>query len=209
MLEATAKVNVDDPEPGAAIDDGLKLTVTPEGCPLADNATAELNPPLTVVEIVELPLLPCATETELGEAEIVNAGVGAVVTVSVTVVVCVSPPPVPVTVIGYVPAVVPAATASVIVADPEPGAAIDDELKLTVTPEGCPLADNATAESNPPLTVVEIVELPLLPCTTETEAGDEKIANAGLVLVGASALISAAPFGLPQPVTRSKPVVAE
>jgi hypothetical protein len=109
----------------------------------------------------------------------------------------------------YVPAVVPAATANVIVDDPDPGAAIDDGLKLTVTPAGCPLADNATAELNPPLTVVEMVELPLLPCTTETDPGDEKIAKAGLVLVGASALISAAPFGLPQPVTRSKPVVAE
>ena len=84
---ATANVNVDDPEPGAAIDDGLKLTVTPEGCPFADNATAELNPPLTVVEIVELPLLPCTTETELGEAESVKAGVAAAVTVRVTVVV--------------------------------------------------------------------------------------------------------------------------
>ena len=109
----------------------------------------------------------------------------------------------------YVPAVVPADTANVAVDDPEPGAAIDEGLKLTVTPEGCPLADNPTAELNPPLTVVEIVELPLLPCTTETDAGDEKIANAGLVLVGASALISPVPFGLPQPVTRSKPVVAE
>jgi hypothetical protein len=66
---------------------------------------------------------------------------------------------------------VPAATAIVIVDDPEP--VIEFALKLTVTPEGSPLADNATAESNPSLTVVEIVELPLLPCTTETDAGDE------------------------------------
>ena len=87
--------------------------------------------------------------------------------------------------------------------DPEPGAAIEFALKLTVTPAGCPLADNATAESNPPLTVVEMVEVPLLPCATGTAAGDENIAKAGLVLAGASALISPVPFGLPQPVTRS------
>ena len=35
---------------------------------------AELKPPETVVVMVELPLLPCATETEVGEAERVKAG---------------------------------------------------------------------------------------------------------------------------------------
>lgn len=40
------------PEPGAAIDAGLKLTVTPEGCPLALNEIAELNPPETDVVTV-------------------------------------------------------------------------------------------------------------------------------------------------------------
>jgi hypothetical protein len=49
--------------------------------------------------MVELPLLPCATETDVGEAEIVKAGVLDEVTVSETVVVCVIPSPVPVTVI--------------------------------------------------------------------------------------------------------------
>lgn len=33
------------PEPGAAIEDGLKLTVTPEGWPVADKVIAELKPP--------------------------------------------------------------------------------------------------------------------------------------------------------------------
>ena len=97
----------------------------------------------------------------------------------------------------------------VIVDVPEPGAAMDVGLKVTVTPVGWPLADKATAESKPPETAVVIVELPLLPCTTETEAGEAVIVNAGVALVGASALISAAPLGLPQPVTRSYPVVAE
>ena len=91
-------VIVEDPEPGAAIEVGLKLTVTPLGWPVADNAIAELNPPETAVVIVDVPLKPWATETEPGEGEMVK--VAPEVTVKVTVVVCVTPPPVPVTVIG-------------------------------------------------------------------------------------------------------------
>ena len=52
------RVNVDVPLPGAAKDAGLKLAVTPVGSPDADNETAELKPPLTVVVIVVLPELP-------------------------------------------------------------------------------------------------------------------------------------------------------
>jgi hypothetical protein len=37
---------------------GLKLAVTPEGKPAVESAIAELNPPLTVVEIVLLPDVP-------------------------------------------------------------------------------------------------------------------------------------------------------
>lgn len=101
------------------------------------------------------------------------------------------------------PAAVVDATTIVRVEVPEPGAAIDVGLKLTVTPAGWPLAVNATAESNPPETEVVIVEVPLPPCTTETEAGEALIANAGEALVGAKALINPVPFGLPHPVTRS------
>jgi cystathionine beta-lyase/cystathionine gamma-synthase len=79
---------------------GLKLTVTPVGWPLAVKAIAEAKPPETAVVIVELPLLPCTTETDVGEAEMVNAGVAVAVTVSDTFAVCVIPPPVPVTVIA-------------------------------------------------------------------------------------------------------------
>jgi hypothetical protein len=53
-----AKVSVELPLPGAAIDAGLKLAVTPVGNPEAESDTAELNPPLIVVEIVVLPEVP-------------------------------------------------------------------------------------------------------------------------------------------------------
>ena len=70
------------------------------------------------------------------------------------------PPPLPATVMGYVPTGVEAPTVIVIVDVPEPGAGIVLGLKLTVVPEGAPLADRAIELSNPPLTVVVIVEVP-------------------------------------------------
>ena len=99
MVEATARVKVDVPEPGAAMDAGLKVAVTPAGAPDAVRAIAELNPPDTAVVMVETPLFPCATETEVGEAASVKAGLAAAVTVSEIVADSVSPPPVPVRVI--------------------------------------------------------------------------------------------------------------
>lgn len=51
-------VSVELPLPGAAMEVGLKVAVTPAGKPEADNEIAELKPPLTVVETVELPELP-------------------------------------------------------------------------------------------------------------------------------------------------------
>jgi len=52
------KVTVELPLPGAAMEVGLKVAVTPVGNPEADNETAELKPPLAVVETVELPEVP-------------------------------------------------------------------------------------------------------------------------------------------------------
>ena len=74
-LDATVKVAVEVPEPGASIDDGLKPTVTPDGSvPVVVRAMAESNPPETPVVMVEVPLLPWTTESEAGEAEMVKAG---------------------------------------------------------------------------------------------------------------------------------------
>jgi hypothetical protein len=67
---------------------------------VAERAIAELNPPETAVVMLEVPELPTTTETVVGEAAMVNAGVAAAVTVSETEVVSVRPPPVPVMVIG-------------------------------------------------------------------------------------------------------------
>jgi hypothetical protein len=100
VVDATAMVMVEVPEPGAGMDAGLKLTVTPAGWPVADKATAELNPPEIAIVTVDEPLFPCTTGTEVGDAERVKLGVAPELTVNVTVVVCMTPPPEPVTVIG-------------------------------------------------------------------------------------------------------------
>ena len=70
------RVRVELPLPGATIEVGLKLAVTPAGNPDADKETAELKPPLTVVEIVEVPELPWVTLNEAGEAVTLKSAVG-------------------------------------------------------------------------------------------------------------------------------------
>lgn len=54
--------------PDAAIDVGLKVTVTPAGA-FADKAMAESKPPVGVLVMIEVPELPFKTPTEAGEAE--------------------------------------------------------------------------------------------------------------------------------------------
>src|SRR5947207_375687 len=61
-------VMVDEPEPGAAIEVGLKLAVAPVGRPLAESEIAELKPPETVVLIVDVPEVPCTSGSEAGDA---------------------------------------------------------------------------------------------------------------------------------------------
>ena len=151
-------VMVELPAPGAAIVLGMKLTVVPVGAPVADRLIALLKPPLTVVVIVEVPELPCATLTDVGERE--SAKLGGALTVRVTLALRWIPPPLPVTVMGYVPSAVPAPTVMVMVELPTPGAAIVLGLKLTVVPLGAPEADRLIALLKPPLTLVVMVEVP-------------------------------------------------
>jgi hypothetical protein len=98
-VEAPAvRVSVEEPEPGAAIEVGLKAAVAPVGSPDAESEIALLKPPDTAVVTVVVPKEPCTAETDVGEAKIVKSGVAAAVTVNDTVVVWVVDPPVPVTV---------------------------------------------------------------------------------------------------------------
>ena len=107
--ELTVTFMVDVPEPGAAMELGLKLTLRPLPSPEADNLIAELKPPEIAVVIVELPELPGATVSDVGEAPMVKLG-AVPVTVRMTVVDSTVLPEVPVTVMGYVPVTVEEAT---------------------------------------------------------------------------------------------------
>jgi len=193
-------VMVDVPEPGAAIELGLKDTVTPLPPPEADKLIAELKPPEMAVVIVDVPELPLATLMDVGDALMVKLG-AVPVTVSITVVVSTVLPEVPLTVMLYVPVAVDEATVTVIVEVPAP--VIEVGLKPTVTPVGWPLADREIAESKPPVTVLVMVEFPALPCATVSEAGEAERLKPGVEDEPASALIRPAPLGLPQPVARS------
>ena len=82
-----AKVRVELPLPGAAIEAGLNVAVTPAGSAEVERATAELKPPLTVVETAVLPELPCATDRLAGEMLKAKFGAVAGFTVKATVVV--------------------------------------------------------------------------------------------------------------------------
>jgi hypothetical protein len=92
----TLTVIIDEPDPGAAMELGLKVTVWLLPCPEADRVIAELKPPVTAVVIVAVPDEFRATVIDVGEAEMVKAAATLEVTVSETVAVCVRPPPVPV-----------------------------------------------------------------------------------------------------------------
>jgi len=177
----TVNVSVELPLPGAAIGLGLKLALTPEGNPEAVSDTAELKPPLTVVEMVVLPVLPCGTDTLGGDAVTVKLGDVAGLMVRATVVVWVTPPPVAVTVTFDVPVVAVLLAVNVSVELPLPGAAIELGLKLAVTPAGSPEAENEIAELNPPVTEVVIAVLPELPWVTERLVGEALRLKSGVV----------------------------
>jgi len=53
---ATVSVKSEVPEPGAAMEVGLKTPVTPDGKPAADRAIAASNPPETAVVTTAKPL---------------------------------------------------------------------------------------------------------------------------------------------------------
>jgi len=202
-------VSLEVPDPGAAMLLGLKETLLLPPCPEADKLTAELKAPVIVVVTVTVPDELLDTVIELGDAETLRPAVTPDVTVSDTFVVCVTPPPVPVTVMLYVPAATVDATVNVAVDVPDPGVAIDDGLKLTVTPLGMPEAVSATAESKPPETVEVIVDFPLLPAATEIAEGEADKANDGFSVDDPVSAAINPEFGLPHPVTRSYPVTAE
>jgi hypothetical protein len=124
-----------------------------------------------------------------------------------TVTISVALPDVPVTLILYVPIAADEATAIVMVEVPAP--VIDEGLKVTVTPAGRPVADKDMPAKKPFVTVLVRVDVPEPPCTTETVVTEAVRPKPGVLIVLSSPLIRPLPFGLPQPVAKSYPIVAE
>jgi len=201
----TAMVMVEFPLPGVGIGLGLKLAtggIATLGETEEVNATGETNPVPMALVIVDVPLEPCATVTDVGEAERVK--VAGTATVRLKVAEFVMPLPDPVTVMVYVPGAVEEAAAKVSIEVPEPGAGTVMGLKDAVTPVGMPLADNVIAASNPPVRTGATVVVLLPPCCTVTELGEMLMVKFGAgpdVLERTSSRPT--PLGLPQPVTRS------
>ncbi len=167
---------------------GLNEAVVLFGSPLTLRLTALVNPPCGVIVTVYAVELPPPTVRLLGLAPIEKSEVAAAVTVRLTVVVCVAVVPVPVTVIEYVPAAVPAPTATDIV--DEPPAVTEVGLKPAVVPDGRPLALRLTVCADPLVTAVEIVDVPLDPCPTVRLLGLAPIEKSEIEAVNAVSVTS-------------------
>ena len=133
--------------------------VTPLGKPDALNVVAELNPPVLVMVIVLVPLVPCVTVTEVGDAATVKLGVAVEFTVNARVVVAVRLPEVPVMVTMDVPVVAVELAVNVNTLVPVVGFVPN----AAVTPLGRPDAASVTLPLNPPASVTVMVLVPLLP----------------------------------------------
>ena len=109
-------------------------------------------------------------------------------------------PLVPLIVSGYVPVGVDDVVVILSVDDPEPPVT-GLGLKLPVAPDGRPATLRVTLPVNPSVGEIVTVKLVPYPGLVVCEVGVTDTVKYGPG--GASALINAAPFGLPHPVTRS------
>lgn len=136
----------------------------------------------------------------MGEAKSVKFGATGAVTVNETEVVWVRLPEMPVMVTVAVPlvAVLLAVNVStlVLVAGFVPNDA--------VTPVGKPDADSVTLPVKPLVGVIVMVLVPPVPpCVIVALVGEAEMVKLGVGDIAARALIRLAPFGLPQPVSKS------
>ena len=174
--------------------------VTPLGSPETLSVVAESNPFWLATVIVLVPLAPCLTDTEVGDALTVKVGVAAAFTVSDMVVVAVRLPEVPVMVTVAVPVVADELAVRLSVLVLVVGFVPND----AVTPLGRPEAASVTLPENPPTSVTVIVLVPAAPPRViDTLLGEADKVKLGDEELGANRLIRPVVFGLPQPVHRS------
>jgi len=187
-------------------------SVLPQGLVLVANAKSPLTamplmfsvpvPELVTVTDFAAAVAPTTTLPQASEvAERVTTGPPeAAVTVRETVVVSVRLPDTPVMVTVDVPVAAEALAVRVKVLVEVVGFVLNPD----VTPLGRPEADNVTLPVKPSTGVTVIVLVPLLPWLMVTLVGDADSVKLGCWPPElASALIKAAPVGLPQPVAKS------
>lgn len=148
----------------------------------------------------------------LGTTIVAVAGVTAIDvrvagTVRRTVVLSMVLPDIPDTMMGRVPLAADEPTMILIV--DVPVGAIDVGFNVTVTPAGTTGRDNVMVAVKPPVGVLLTVEIPELPCVTVTDAGDAERMNPLFDELPARSVIRPEPLGLPHPVAKSYPTVAE
>ena len=200
MAEAVSvRVEFTLPFAGGVTGLGENTAVTPLGNPVALSVVAELKLFWLVTVIVLVPLLPCFTVTDEGEALMVKFGVAPALTVRESVVLAIRVPEVPEIVTVEVPVVAEALAVSVSVLV----VLVGFGLNTAVTPLGKLLAARVTLPVNPfkSFTVMVLVP-PDPPCVMVTLLGESESVKLGDV-DPARALIRFCPFGLPHPVTRS------
>jgi hypothetical protein len=181
--------------------------VTPLGKPDAASVTLPVNPPTSVTVMVSVPLLPCVIDSDEGDDANVKPGVALTLTVSAIVVVADSVPDVPVIVTVEDPVVAVLLAVKVSTLLPVVGLVPN----VAVTPLGKPDAASVTLPVNPPVSVTEIVSVPLLPCVIDSDEGDDDSVKPGVVLaltVSVMVVVAVTDPDVPVTVTVNAPVVA-
>jgi len=181
----SVNVEVTLPFAGGVTGFGENAAVTPLGSPDALKVVAELKLFWLVIVTVLVPLPPCVTVTDVGDAPIVKFGCDAAFTVRLIVVVCVVDPDVPVIVTELVPVVAEdeAVNVTVEVTLPFAGGVTGFGENDAVTPLGSPDALKVVAELNPFRLVTVIVLVPVPPCVTVTELGEAPTEKSGVPVV--------------------------
>lgn len=161
-----------------------KAAVTPVGKPVVVSVVAELKLFWLVMVTVLVPVPPCVTATDEGEAPMVKFGVAAAFTVRAMLVVWVVVPEVPVTVTVAAPvvAVAEAVSVSVDVAVPLAGGVTGFVENAAVTPLGKPEALSVVAALKPFRLVIVMVLVPFEPCVMVSDEGAAPTLKSGVVL---------------------------
>lgn len=156
-------------------DSGLNEAVTPLGRPVMAKATLPANPPTSVILMVSVPDLPCATDREAGEDVSVNPApvTGGPTVSAMAAVEGTSAPELPVIVTVALPWGAEGLTEKVTRLVEVAGLT----LNAAVTPLGSPEAASETPPLNPPASVIVMVAVPLPPWATESADTEDLIAK--------------------------------